>query len=92
MVYFIIYDIADCKRLNRVAKILKDYGVRIQKSKFETDLSGSDFRRLQVDIGKIIDPAEDGVKFFPLCASCAAKTEIIGKGMLIETSGAFDII
>lgn len=37
--YLAIYDITDAKRLNKVANILQDYGVRIQKSVFELRLS-----------------------------------------------------
>ncbi len=90
--YFIIYDIADAKRLNKVAKILKDYGVRMQKSKFEAELSDSDFYKLQTSIGRVINPVEDGVKYFPLCQKCVVKTEVIGKGMVIEAAGEFEII
>ena len=32
MMYFISYDIADPKRLKAVAKMLENYGLRIQKS------------------------------------------------------------
>ena len=31
----VAYDIADPKRLQRIAKIMKDYGLRVQKSIFE---------------------------------------------------------
>ncbi len=36
----IVYDIANPRRLYKVAKILKDYGVRVQYSKFELELTG----------------------------------------------------
>jgi len=34
----VAYDIADERRLARVAKIVKDYGVRVQKSIFEVSV------------------------------------------------------
>ena len=37
MHYTVAYDITDDKRRNRVAKILKDFGTRIQYSVFECD-------------------------------------------------------
>ena len=33
----VAYDIADPRRLIRVAKIMKDYGLRVQKSVFEVE-------------------------------------------------------
>ena len=45
--YLAIYDIADGKRLHRVAAILEDYGFRVQKSVFELRLS--DAARLEME-------------------------------------------
>lgn len=80
MEYFVIYDIADPKRLARVARILKDYGLRMQQSKFEASLGTAELKSLQADIGGVIDPLEDGVKYFPLCEKCYGKCEIFGQG------------
>ncbi len=90
--YFIIYDIADSKRLNRVAKILQDYGQRAQKSKFEVSLSPAQLKVLQRKIGRVIHPEEDGVKYFPLCEKCFGKTEIFGKGHSKGHDPEFEIL
>ena len=89
--YFIIYDIADPKRLNRVAKILKNYGQRAQKSKFEVSLRPHELRELQREIGRVIHPQEDGVKYFPLCEKCFGKTEVFGTGHSKGHDPAFEI-
>ena len=91
MEYFIIYDIADPKRLNRVAKILENYGQRAQKSKCELSLSTAELKALQREIGLVIHPEEDGVKYFPLCEKCFGKTEIFGTGHGKEHDSAFEI-
>ncbi len=91
MEYFIIYDIADPKRLNRVAKILENYGQRAQQSKFELSLSTAELKALQREIGLVIHPEEDGVKYFPLCEKCFGKTEIFGTGHGKEHDPAFEI-
>ena len=39
----VTYDIADPRRLNRVAKVIKDYGTRVQKSKFEVAVDNRTF-------------------------------------------------
>ena len=90
--YFIIYDIANPRRLNRVAKILKDYGERIQKSKFEANLEPAELKALKQKIGRVIHPGEDGVKYFPLCEKCFVKTEVFGKGHRKEAKPDFEIL
>ncbi|PIP43128.1 MAG: CRISPR-associated endonuclease Cas2 [Deltaproteobacteria bacterium CG23_combo_of_CG06-09_8_20_14_all_60_8] len=90
--YLVVYDIADPKRLNRVAKIMKDYGVRVQKSKFEVDVSRAGFQEMSERILAVIEPAEDGVKFIPLCLSCRSKTEILGRGRFVDPDGEFLVL
>ena len=46
MLHLIAYDIASDKRLRRVARICEDYGIRVEKSVFECDLSDGDFADL----------------------------------------------
>ena len=80
----VAYDIADPKRLSRIAKIMLDYGVRVQKSIFEVALNGPRFREMKERIEKIICQEEDGVKYFPLCEKCAGTVEIIGQGQFTD--------
>lgn len=87
-----IYDIADPRRLTKVAKIMKDYGVRVLKSKFELDISDSTFAILRGRIAEVIEPAVDGVKYIPLCRSCRAKTEIIGLGDFVDPDEEYYIL
>ncbi len=88
-----VYDIADPKRLYRVAKILKDYGVRVQYSKFEIDPAGeAGFAILQKRIGEVIDDAEDGVKYIPLCHRCRNRVEIIGQGKYTDPDREYYIL
>ena len=90
--YFIIYDIADPKRLNKVARILKNYGQRTQKSIFEAILTPAQLEMLQREISATIHQDEDGVKYFPLCEKCFGKTEIFGKGHSKGHDPCFEII
>lgn len=80
----VAYDIADPKRLARIAKIMKDYGVRVQKSIFEATARGGVFEQMRRRVESVIVPEEDGVKYFPLCEKCAGKVEIIGQGIFID--------
>lgn len=76
--YLVIYDISDGRRLNKVAAILKDYGVRVQKSVFELRLSEAALRSMEQRLRAVIEEEEDGVKIFPLCVSCGAAKQGVG--------------
>lgn len=80
----VAYDITDTKRLARVAKVMLDYGVRVQKSIFEVEVTPAVFRELKGRIEKSIDHDTDGVKYFPLCEKCAGTVEIIGQGQFTD--------
>jgi len=87
-----IYDIAHPRRLARVAKIMKDYGIRVQQSKFEIDPSPAAFKILKARIIETIDKEEDGIKYVPLCRGCEAKTEIIGLGCYVDPDEEYFIL
>lgn len=80
----VAYDIADPKRLAQIAKIMSDYGSRVQKSIFEVSLGNQAFQEMRRRVEKVIAPEVDGVKYFQLCGRCAATVEIIGKGHFID--------
>ena len=64
-----------------MAKILLDYGFRIQKSIFYIRVSEHRLRELRRRIEAVIDPAVDGVKYFPLCRRCADPAFALGAAM-----------
>ncbi|MBL0700523.1 MAG: CRISPR-associated endonuclease Cas2 [Desulfosarcina sp.] len=88
----VAYDIADPKRLNKVARVIKDYGLRVQKSIFEVAVNNALFDEMKSRIEKIIEPLEDGVKYFPLCEKCYGTIEIIGQGILIDPDEEYYIL
>ena len=75
------YDIRDPKRLAKVAKIMKDYGVRVLKSVFECNLEDKQFRRMQDRVDGVIDPMEDSVRFYFVCEKCVGNVEVSGLGV-----------
>ncbi|MDO9530101.1 MAG: CRISPR-associated endonuclease Cas2 [Syntrophales bacterium] len=87
----VAYDIADPKRLTRVAKIVSDYGVRVQKSIFEVAVDDRIFAEMKARIEKVIVLEEDGVKYFPVCEKCAGTVEIIGRGVYTDPDEEFYI-
>jgi len=63
MIYLVVYDITDEKRLAKVAKYLEKIGLRVQNSTFEIDTS-----IISLNISKIFDDlvklCVDGDKIF----------------------------
>jgi CRISPR-associated protein Cas2 len=76
----VAYDIASPQRITRVAKIIKDYGVRVQKSIFEVSVPDPLFAEMKARIEEVIVAETDGVKYFPMCEKCSGTVEIIGQG------------
>lgn len=76
--YIVAYDIANPKRLRKVATACEDFGVRKQYSVFLCRLSATDFVRLRSRLYDIINLREDQVLFIPLCANCDRNIESIG--------------
>ena len=78
MHYTVAYDITDDKRRNRVSKILKDFGTRVQYSVFECNTDRRAFLRLQNRLEKAIELSEDTITFYHLCATCEKQIKRIG--------------
>jgi CRISPR-associated protein Cas2 len=81
------YDIGDPRRLQRVAKIMRDYGERVLKSVFECHLQDADFQRMKERIEQTIDHTNDSVRFYFLCEKCIGSVEVsgLGDGFVSET-------
>jgi CRISPR-associated protein Cas2 len=82
MLFVISYDIPDDKRRLKLAKILGSYGERVQYSVFEAHLDDRDFRRLRAKISKLIEPAEDSVRYYNLGDEYQQRILIDGQGIV----------
>ena len=78
MLTVVAYDVADPKRLAKVASICEDYGVRVQYSIFECRLDQETFNDLWLEILEVIDEDEDRVVAYKIDARCAKETETAG--------------
>jgi CRISPR-associated protein Cas2 len=65
--WLIIYDIREPKRLTKIAKVMVNYGVRVQKSVFEAEADHRVIERLRKDVRNIIMEEEDYVVYFDVC-------------------------
>jgi len=77
--WLIAYDIPDDRRRNRTARVLDDFGDRVQESVFEVLADEECIRALLLDLKSIIDVKEDKVRAYPLCDSCARKIIDLGR-------------
>jgi CRISPR-associated protein Cas2 len=64
-----VYDIADPKRLTKVAKTLEGWGSRVQYSVFELKITPPQLKTLHEQINKIIDSQTDSVRYYIICES-----------------------
>ena len=92
MFYLVTYDIADDQRRTKVAKILEDFGDRVQYSVFEMELERMDqVDEMQARLAKVIDPELDGVRIYFLCQGCRTKISILGQGEVYEDQEVYII-
>eukprot|EP00831_Metopus_contortus_P014675 TRINITY_DN1607_c0_g1_i4.p2 TRINITY_DN1607_c0_g1~~TRINITY_DN1607_c0_g1_i4.p2 ORF type:complete len:104 (-),score=21.94 TRINITY_DN1607_c0_g1_i4:242-553(-) len=66
------YEIADSKRLRKVAMICLDFGVRVEYSVFECDLSEEMFSIMWTRLSEVIEPDEDRILAYRVCGSCVS--------------------
>jgi CRISPR-associated protein Cas2 len=67
--YLVSYDIANPKRLRRVAKTIEGFGVRLQYSVFECPLDGLRLAELKSELSCLVKHDEDQILFISLGAS-----------------------
>jgi CRISPR-associated protein Cas2 len=91
MNYFFAYDITDTPRRNIVAKTLEQFGLRVQKSFFQCDVPPAMAEQIKSALLEIIDKKKDKLFFYPVCAGCLSKAQLLGKGKLISTD-TFEIL
>lgn len=84
MLIVVSYDIRDDRRRTRAAHLLKDFGRRVQYSVFECRLGAEQVERLESRLLAEIEPEEDSVRVYRLCADCRGKVAILGVGEMTE--------
>lgn len=89
MLRVIAYDIRDPKRLKRVAKCCERYGVRIEKSVFESRLGNERFAAFWKDLCGIADLEEDSLVAVPVCAMCEEGIKTAGRLVRPDTKEVY---
>jgi len=83
LVTVVSYDISDDGKRGKVARILEDYGRRVQYSVFECQL---DERLLKELLGKLepYGKGGDSIRVYRLCQACRKKFILLGEGVVVE--------
>jgi CRISPR-associated protein Cas2 len=84
MLNIVAYDIADPKRLSHVAKVCEDYGLRVQYSIFECNLTEDEFDTFWLRLLDEIDEKEDRIVAYRVDAKSAQRTMTAGTMVCAE--------
>ena len=84
MFIVVSYDIVDNRQRLRLAKVLTDYGRRVQKSVFECQLDDRQYLKMRKKIDKLINPEDDSIRYYFLCGACRRNIEVSGWGAVRE--------
>jgi CRISPR-associated protein Cas2 len=80
MLLWVIYDIVDTKKRNKIARACKGYGLyRVQKSAFLGNLNRNEIDELSLRCEDIIDKEADSVYIFPMCEDDFKKVKLLGQ-------------
>ncbi len=82
MFTIISYDVVQDRHRTRVAKLLEDYGTRVQYSVFECDLDRAQLAALGEQLRLLIDASTDSVRCYLLDALAVQRIRIIGIGQV----------
>lgn len=88
MFVLVSYDIANDRRRHKVCKMMKNYGQRVQYSVFECLLSTEQVKAMQQRVQTLLDPKQDGVRYYLLCETCQNRARIQGIGIVLKEQAA----
>ena len=75
------------KRLRQVARVCKDYGLRVQNSVFECIVTEAQLVTVKNKISAIIENSHDSVRFYVLGSNWQRKVDVLGINNGIDVTG-----
>jgi CRISPR-associated protein Cas2 len=85
MKYLFCYDITNTHKRNQISTILERFGLRVQKSVFQCDVSAEKAEEIKTALLTLIEKKEDSLFFCPICDACLEKVRIIGNKTMLQT-------
>lgn len=90
MAFFIIsYDITNNRVRYRLARLLKDYGKRVQRSVFEANLGENRLARLRQRLSAVTLEKNDSIRVYRLCKDCLKTVQIWGTGQVTRKAEVY---
>jgi len=81
--HLVSYDIIEDKRRNKVSKLLKDYGIRVQYSVFEIFVDQKKLVTIANRLEKLINTKTDSVRIYKIYEDFGQTNIVIGKNNII---------
>jgi len=79
MKWLVCFDISDDKKRDKIASLLEEYGIRVQKSVFEIEINKTNLERLTEKVAKLIKK-EDSIRFYFMQNDTIRKSFYFGFG------------
>ena len=79
MHFLVAYDVEQDRRRTKVMNVLKDFGLRVQYSVYECELTAARAAELKERLGKLIDKKHDRLHIYPMCEACFFRSEALGR-------------
>ena len=83
MIALVTYDITDPKRLQRLHKFLKEFGLNTQKSVFECDIDDAGLKAIRRYCRESLYLSTDSVRIYKICSGCLRKVVLSGIGLKV---------
>lgn len=75
------------QRLNKIAKLCEDYGLRVQNSVFECDVDPAQWEELKSRLLKTFESEKDSLRFYHLGSNWKGKVEHHGCKKVVDPVG-----
>jgi len=87
----VVYDISIDRRRTKLHNALLDFGTPVQYSVFECWLTPKEVKRMQARVNKVIRPRKDHVRYYFMCAACAARVQTTRAGEITRVESTIVI-
>lgn len=89
MFVVVAYDIANDRRLKRTAALMERYGVRVQRSVFECELTPQRIDMMIAELKATLNRRLDKVRVYRLCRTCQSQVGVCGRDLAPESLDVF---
>jgi CRISPR-associated protein Cas2 len=78
--HLVMYDVREDRRLRRVHRLLRNWGLPMQYSVFRVRCNARQLERMRFELGRLLEE-EDRLMVVRLCDGCAARVSVRGQKM-----------